>query len=201
MNDNDLKTTFSIIDLLNEMNLNLENEMYVSALIVALIIPDILGAFQCGNNSSVGCRYKKWCKENLELPHLKSIMKGKNVPNSEINKSADEYIEKIYQLRCSLLHENTTQTITKNGKPKKFSVIFLEGAEDNNSLAINEFCQKIEIATINYVRKNPKLLKKEQEWINVISFEFDDDSKLRILKKREKYCKEVGLNLEDIYEN
>lgn len=59
MNDNNLKISFTILNRLCEMQRALENKMYISALIIALTIPDILGAYEYGPNSNVGCRYKK----------------------------------------------------------------------------------------------------------------------------------------------
>ena len=60
MNDNNLKISFTILNRLCEMQRALENKMYISALIIALTIPDILGVYECGSDSNVGCRYKKY---------------------------------------------------------------------------------------------------------------------------------------------
>lgn len=46
MNDSNIKITFTVIDKLAEMEIALNNEMYISALTLALTIPDILGKYE-----------------------------------------------------------------------------------------------------------------------------------------------------------
>lgn len=204
MNDSDLKITFTVIDKLVEMEMALENKMYITALTLALTIPDILGKCEVekaqttngdNNKKKNGTRYRyvTWCKNNLELPPLKHIMKNNNGNLKYVEETQKLYIEKIYKLRCALLHENTTKNTDKK---HSFAIIFTEGGEDNNTLSIAEFCHKIENATVNFIKQCPKLLEKEKEWINIIDFDIDEDTKQTIIKRREEYCRTIGLNSE-----
>lgn len=200
MNDSNIKITFTLIDKLAEMEIALNNEMYISALTLALAIPDILGKYEVekmqtksgdNNMEKKGSKYRyvTWCKNNLELPPLKHVMKNNNENLKYIEETQSLYIEKIYKLRCAFLHENTTKDTDKK---YSFAIIFTEGGEDNNTLSIAEFCHKIEDAAINFIKQNSELLKKENDWINIIDFNIKDDTEQTIIKRRKKYCEELG---------
>ena len=202
MNDSNIKITFTLIDKLAEMEIALNNEMYISALTLALAIPDILGKYEVekmqtksgdNNMEKKGSKYRyvTWCKNNLELPPLKHVMKNNNENLKYIEETQSLYIEKIYKLRCAFLHENTTKDTDKK---YSFAIIFTEGGEDNNTLSIAEFCHKIEDAAINYLKMHKELINKEQEQKNILNF--SDDEALS-----QKLQEEMKFYLDDIFEN
>ena len=87
-----------ILDIINDVKKSIENKNYLSALSLALTIPDKCGQIEYGTDVGVGQRYidwyNTWChdynnyQEMLELP------------------DADGKF--IYQLRCSFLHAHST---------------------------------------------------------------------------------------------
>ncbi|MBU9872891.1 hypothetical protein KTQ89_11095 [Holdemanella porci] len=168
MNDNNLKISFTILNRLCEMQRALENKMYISALIIALTIPDILGAYECGSDSNVGYRYKKICIDELDY--------------------SEQVANKIYKLRCSFLHENSTY------ENKGFTKIVVGGAEDDATLSVDVFCNRLEQATINYLKMHKELINKEQEQKNILNF--SDDEALS-----QKLQEEMKFYLDDIFEN
>lgn len=79
--------------LIKEVNTGLDNECYLSALIVALTLPDICGKVAYPNDGTTS-RYKKWYHE--WIGQYECNPEDKNFPYP----SADM----VYDLRCSLMH-------------------------------------------------------------------------------------------------
>lgn len=95
---------------------------------------------------------------------------------------------KIYKLRCSFLHENSTY------ENKGFTKIVVGGAEDDATLSVDVFCNRLEQATINYLKMHKEHINKEQEWKNILNF--SDDEALS-----QKLQEEMKFYLDDIFEN
>jgi hypothetical protein len=74
-------------DLISEIELNLHYGLFLSAVIVALAIPDICAAAEYPVGEAKGGRYRDWCQKWL-------------IP---LHKDPDPAA--IYQLRCGILHQ------------------------------------------------------------------------------------------------
>lgn len=94
--------------LIKEIKKSLESGNYLSALIVALTIPDICGKILYPNDRS-GQRYKKWFDKYIG-----------DYKNSPIYKDLPECIgwtkmngDTFYELRCAILHEGSDDIADK----------------------------------------------------------------------------------------
>ena len=83
--------------LISEIRQALESELYLSALALALTLPDTCGKAEYPKKK-VGKRYTDWCKKYVILDKCDSPY-GYDMPylNEDV----------IYSLRCSLLHQST----------------------------------------------------------------------------------------------
>lgn len=81
-------------DYANEMHKALDSGLYISALVIALMIPDVCATAADENDRTDGKRYKAWTNEYL-IPILREQMCA--------GLSADD----IYQLRNALLHNGS----------------------------------------------------------------------------------------------
>ena len=104
--------------IIEEIKVALDNECYIVALMSALTLPDICGRSAYPNLISSGARYKKWCDEYVysKIHHTDEdgIGSGITYLNGEI----------IYDLRCCLLHQGSTDIDGKNVKLKILSCLF-----------------------------------------------------------------------------
>ncbi|UUD37257.1 Uncharacterised protein [Mycoplasmopsis californica] len=106
----------SIQLLIDEVNSSLNSENYISALIVALVIPDVCGKILYPSASTTE-RYKKWFDKYIgdyeQSPLAKKDSKW-NLPYM------DGYA--CYKLRCAMLHEGA-EDISKDIKIDKFKLL------------------------------------------------------------------------------
>lgn len=79
--------------IIDEINIALENQLYLLALSAALTLPDVCGKAEYPNDRTTA-RYKKW---------YSNYVKDGNIPE-----------EQVYKLRCSLLHEGNTDVEIKD---------------------------------------------------------------------------------------
>lgn len=79
--------------LIDETNEALDKELYLTALTAALTLPDICGKAEYPSEGN-GKRYTKWCERFLN---------DNNLP-----------ADKVYSLRCSLLHEGNVTVDSKD---------------------------------------------------------------------------------------
>lgn len=84
--------------LIEEINLALDNNLYLVVLNTALTLPDICGKAEYPELKTAE-RYKKWYQEN--------IGQYEQCPDDKENKIDFPYLSDnvVYQLRCSLLHQ------------------------------------------------------------------------------------------------
>ena len=92
-----------IEQIVKEVRIAIDNECYIVALMGALTLPDICGK-SAYPNLGVGARYIKWCdtyvypiREGFEID-IENVDCGITSVNGKI----------IYDLRCSLLHQGST---------------------------------------------------------------------------------------------
>lgn len=87
--------------LVKEINIALDNELYLVALNTALTLPDICGKAEYPDipDKKSSERYKKWYQEN--------IGQCEQAPEDKDNNTGFPYLsaDVVYQLRCSLLHQ------------------------------------------------------------------------------------------------
>jgi hypothetical protein len=72
-------------ELIRQIRLAAQNELFYLALFGALAIPDICGALGSDDGKTTGSKYKQWLRENVP---------------SQANEA-----DSIYGLRCSLIHQ------------------------------------------------------------------------------------------------
>ncbi len=84
--------------IVSEVRLALSHELYLSALALALTLPDTCGKAEYPNEAYNGVRYKNWCSQYVITDRCDSPY-GYDMPylNEEI----------IYSLRNSMLHQST----------------------------------------------------------------------------------------------
>ena len=86
---------------------SLKQDNYFSAIVVSLILPDICSKIEYNNIKSNNKRYKQWITEYLQ-PILEPEVTNVNYLTPE----------NIYELRCSMVHEGTSNPSNKKGVKK-----------------------------------------------------------------------------------
>lgn len=81
--------------LIENINKSLDAEAYLSALSLALVLPDLCGTVEYNHESKVGKRYVNWYNNYIGKYEIQK--------NDDSNPRLSGEI--IYQLRCSMLHE------------------------------------------------------------------------------------------------
>lgn len=84
--------------LIEEINLALDNNLYLVALNTALTLPDICGKAEYPELKTAE-RYKKWYQENIGQHEQRPDDKENNIDFPYLSDNV------VYQLRCSLLHQ------------------------------------------------------------------------------------------------
>lgn len=156
--------------IVKEIKGALENELYISALSLALIIPDICGKVKYPDLRT-GERYVKWYNEFVS----KNFLSRDEVPEfyNESLPKVDGNL--IYKLRCSMLHEgdpNVTKDkhcdvdffklVTERDNPCHiYAGNCLEVSQDSDgkttrtvSINIRSFCAVMIIIAMNYYNDN-----------------------------------------------
>ena len=136
--------------IIREINTCIENECYLSALTVALTLPDICGKVEYPNDKPSE-RYKKWYQEWIGQYEHYPDDESMPYPSADI----------VYDLRCSLLHEGNPDV----NKPKNHLTEFKLGIFDDwmsgGCSSINgengEFGRTLEIGLKNLCYKLCKL--------------------------------------------
>ena len=109
--------------LIKEINLALDNNLYLVALNTALTLPDICGRAEYPDLGNTA-RYKKWCSENIGQYEINPDNKKRGIDMPYL--SADI----VYDLRCSLLHQGTPNI------DRKFNINFSLIIEKKNEFNI-----------------------------------------------------------------
>ena len=98
--------------IFEDINKALDAEAYISALALALTIPDMCGKSEYPNEKSSRKRYIDWFDTYMGVPPREKILeKLTDRENETIMPYLTGHV--VYQLRCNLLHE-TTPIIEKN---------------------------------------------------------------------------------------
>jgi len=129
-------------DLLQQIENGLRVNLYYLSFISALSIPDMCAALSSPDGQATGARYADWFDQNV-ASRYRGNLDGQT----------------CYQLRCSLLHEGTTQ----HPRSQYSRIIFLEPSSNfihNNILndALNldlcAFCRDITASASNWLTTN-----------------------------------------------
>lgn len=75
-------------ELIRELKIALDNELYVTSINTALIIPDICSALQSSNGQTTGKKYANWFNEYVREEYTNTL-----------------YGSDVYKLRCASLHQ------------------------------------------------------------------------------------------------
>lgn len=118
--------------LVSEIRVALSHELYLSALALALTLPDTCGKAEYPNEEYTGVRYRNWCKKYVITDKCNSTY-GCDMPylNEEI----------IYSLRNSLLHQSTpnverSDIRKKRCKIDKFELVASKDVAANGDLSM-----------------------------------------------------------------
>lgn len=95
----------SLLDIIDQINILLETEHYIAALTLALTIPDKCGKIAYPEMKSGKERYIKWY-DNWCWCYTCSHINNPSASEVEFPDIGGKF---IYQLRCAMLHENTTK--------------------------------------------------------------------------------------------
>lgn len=138
-------------NLLDQIQIGLEDNLYYLSLFVALSIPDICGAIESQNGEASGKKYADWFDEYV-APKYNSFLSG----------------DDCYKFRCSLLHQGSSQ----HPKSNYSRIFFIEPSSTTNILhnnIINDalnidvsiFCRDIITGANNWLQKieNTQLYK------------------------------------------
>ncbi len=178
--------------IIGEIEKCLEQENYIAALSMALILPDICGKADRPTENT-GVRYKKWYKENV-LREKSSDPYGTDMPYlSE---------EVIYQLRNSMLHQGTPNVNAASIKEERCKidqfVLFVDDPYRSGLSTISYgkewkiVNRKLEINLIltctQICRAAKKYYENYIERFDFFNYSFEDRK-----KSREEYKRELDL--------
>ena len=118
----------SVLNLINEIEQDIDNKCFYSALSLALTLPDI--CCKLGKNSSNRQDYVNWCNSNL-----KTLF--------DLSQFDYSFGDIVYALRCSILHSGNTRLHEQcSMKNKKLKLHFMLKTTDNlvdiNSLQVRD---------------------------------------------------------------
>ena len=111
-----------ITQLINEIKIALDNELYFVALNSALTLPDVCGKAEYPNSSTTK-RYKDWVSKYI----IDKIYSKEEREQDYPYLTADV----LYSLRCSLLHQATPNAQNKENDLDEF-VLTIEGTDDES---------------------------------------------------------------------
>ena len=153
----------TIIDIINDVKASLKNENYIAALATALTIPDKCGKIAYENSKDSKERYVRWYNEWCWIGD--SAINGVELPDADG--------EFIYQLRCAILHEHSTELkyekLENKNKLDKFeleisdfngvfsvfaSSIFNDGEEKSMRIRLVDLCEFICYCAEQYYKQN-----------------------------------------------
>ena len=100
--------------LITEIESALSHELYMAALTMTLMLPDVCGK-AAYPDLPVGRRYKKWYDDNI----------GQFERPTECEEPAPPYLDgnMVYRLRCAFLHEGNPDAAKENSSLDKFELI------------------------------------------------------------------------------
>lgn len=195
----------SFYAIISDVDKALNAEAYLAALALMLTIPDICAKAEYGDSLGGRKRYIKWFDKNIGQYNCASEKEGE---------PCMPYLsgELVYQLRCSVLHEGSSNVntskieetankidsfalIVETEKPFGIYMDFSRTVTDKNETVINRTYQvnirrlwmQIKAVSLNFYEKN----KEKFEFCNYRIIDWDQ--RTEILEKLNR-CKEDALN-------
>lgn len=128
--------------IINDIDVSLENGAYLSALALALTLPDICGKAEFPTEPSTKKRYKQWYNDHVEVLLKPLCQATEDMP----------YLSEdvIYSLRCSFLHQgtpniNTSEVSEDRCKVDKFILVVEDEENVDQSLSCVSYGKNFEI--------------------------------------------------------
>lgn len=164
--------------LVKEINIALDNELYLVALNTALILPDICGRAEYPDKKSSE-RYKQWYQEN--------IGQYEQAPEDKENNTGFPYLsaDVVYQLRCSLLHQGNPNVEKEKTGIDRFT-LFVEKKNqfdiyaDSASLCGDTKTYRVSVRRLCLIltRTASKYYEKNIEKFNFFNYEIIDEKEI-----------------------
>ena len=94
--------------MIEEIENALESELYLAALTMTLILPDICSKLEYPSITKTGERYKKWLADRIDIDYPTGIRENNQII---VDYSEFEHLtsEKIYKLRNNVFHESSPE--------------------------------------------------------------------------------------------
>ena len=158
-----------IENIFNDIDRAKENKAYLSALALALTLPDMCGRQEYGEIEN-GKRYKKWYNKWV-YPYYELPIPSDKLMRSASNKTRFDG-EMAYLLRCSVLHSGNTCyrenfqltfSLLTGDAQKGYSIIcnMLGNSVSSVEICLNvvDFIDKIILGTKDYLQANDKIVE------------------------------------------
>ena len=120
----------SLVDVLDQIKILLECEHYIAAITLALTVPDKCGKIEYPEIKSSKERYVKWYDTHCWCDGY-CVINNPSISEDELPNVDGAF---IYQLRCEMLHENTTELdyskLEDKNKVDEFQLILADSSED-----------------------------------------------------------------------
>lgn len=160
--------------LVNQINKSLEKGCYITALVSAIIIPDICGKAEFPECESNKSRYIKWYEHNIgqyeknpdaskEIPYMsgkviwslrcKLLHEGNPAIEDEVKDSKDENY--TYNYNFELVYDMNNSSLTSCDKASVIECINEKTVKKYHSVSINRLC-KVLCSTAKVYFKNNK---------------------------------------------
>ena len=106
----------TILDTVEDIYRALEGKAYLSALALALTIPDILSKVEYPDEGKVGIRYERWINEFYLTEEEKKARTEKLDKSDELTKVLNKLDGHFYyKLRCAFLHSGNNDVESMEG--------------------------------------------------------------------------------------
>ena len=157
---------------INSIKNSLSNENWHAALISCLILPDVCGKIEDPNLSSKN-RYLKWFK----------IYLSDKYPTREVGTSHERTVflsaESCYALRCSLLHEGSSEVSEQQIKQALSDFLFII-PEQNMHIHCNLIGNRLQLQIDTFCLD---FINAVEKWLNDINGNVEKQEKIKKLLK------------------
>lgn len=149
-------------EIVNQILSAISCKLYYSALFMTVTIPDICSALQSEDNVTNGKRYKEWIDKYLTP-----------IDENKYGESGQLKSEHLYNIRCSLLHQEQTndEDTNKNRKGDYKRMLFIEPGHKPLGLNIPFHCCIVGFNTpdksllIDIVKFCNDIIKATKQWL------------------------------------
>lgn len=181
----------TILDSVEDIYKALEGEAYLSALALALTIPDVLSKVEYPKIKPTGERYIRWMNEFFLTEEERKARREGSEATNELNVVLDKLDGKFYyELRCAFLHAGNNDVRSLEGV--EFDLSFENGGSTvvwgypgstywkRHVLSVYDFCMKICAITEHLVDEwksaAEKLKRLDLAGVNLFCIDSEDVS-------------------------